>query len=448
MKRLLLFLSCVLLTPTAIWAMDVDDEQQTEFEYFEGLPKEIQQKIFLQKILSQDTVDGVIDTVEFLRKTNKLFYNLVITGGRSFINPILEHLCDVFIKEQNDYLKENIELHTSLMHSDNELIEEYNQQKNIFFIKLELLCKILNVEIVTVKEFDAVVERVLIGNSEILGHFLGYNEHLSQFVFFNLIIRMISLFSQRIFSANFDRSLVEVFQTYGVDIFTPLLNCNLLMIAIINNFVDVVAYLIEQGIDVNYKNSQNLTAIGYAVYGNLKKIVKLLLKTDADINYRVNYFTANILEVAIKKGNIEIATWLLEHGADTNNPQILIRACRKPDVGSDFIRMLLDNGAEIHDSVLLSVAKLNKTDVVRLFLEEGVARINYQDSNGYTPLMHAVENDNISMINLLLQNGADLFLQNDDEQTALGIAKEEGLELATIILQQAEMDVIQQEEEN
>jgi ankyrin repeat protein len=50
------------------------------------------------------------------------------------------------------------------------------------------------------------------------------------------------------------------------------------------------------------------------------------------------------------------------------------------------------------------------------------ANINTQDAFGGTPLMHAVMLKNLGLVKWLVENGADLDLKNENEETALALA--------------------------
>lgn len=62
--------------------------------------------------------------------------------------------------------------------------------------------------------------------------------------------------------------------------------------------------------------------------------------------------------------------------------------------------------------------------------------IDTKDDNGNTPLMIAIDNEDIDMTILLINNNTNLNTQNNDKKTALGLAKEKGNEkILNIIIQ-------------
>lgn len=71
-------------------------------------------------------------------------------------------------------------------------------------------------------------------------------------------------------------------------------------------------------------------------------------------------------------------------------------------------------------------ADAGKVPICR-FLLERMAIIDYQDRDGMTPLMAAVDKDHIGTVNFLLEEGADPYLEDESGKTVFDIASEKGL---------------------
>ena len=67
------------------------------------------------------------------------------------------------------------------------------------------------------------------------------------------------------------------------------------------------------------------------------------------------------------------------------------------------------------------LAEYNKLDEVKKLIQEG-ADVNKKDEFGYTPLQKALANEHDEMAELLLNNGADTSIQDNDGNTALHYA--------------------------
>ena len=123
----------------------------------------------------------------------------------------------------------------------------------------------------------------------------------------------------------------------------------------------------------------------------------------------------NALISAVRGSHVRIVKLLLKHGANVNtqNDQALISAIENSNL--DIVRLLLEYGADIHaqnDQVLISAIKysnmLSGTEIVQLLLEYG-ADANAHDGQA---LIRAIDRGSLAIIKLLLNNGADITMQN------------------------------------
>lgn len=82
--------------------------------------------------------------------------------------------------------------------------------------------------------------------------------------------------------------------------------------------VKAIQYLLDRGIDINYRNKNGFTALLSASHWGYEKIVECLLKRGADPNIGSNTqgFQTNPLLSAVFKDNVEVLKLLLLYGAD------------------------------------------------------------------------------------------------------------------------------------
>ena len=123
--------------------------------------------------------------------------------------------------------------------------------------------------------------------------------------------------------------------------------------------------------------------------------------------------------VAARAGHADILSLLLEHGAEVealghNGQTPLHRASwqRKVKAG----QCLLDHGADINarnNSGLtpLGSAAYQDLEFTRMLVERG-ARIDDSDSDGWTSLHWAIQSGNVQIVQLLLENGADVNVRD------------------------------------
>lgn len=130
------------------------------------------------------------------------------------------------------------------------------------------------------------------------------------------------------------------------------------------------------------------------------------------------------LACAIKTGNLQLAVFLLNSGADINfystgihtNPLFstleYLQECikKKSNEGLDPLHFLLDLDVNLNFSVgayspLSYSIRFNLVKAVELLLANDVD-VDIIDGSGKTPLIWAVENNNLNLLNLLLSAGA------------------------------------------
>ncbi|ANV98602.1 hypothetical protein BBW65_07245 [Helicobacter enhydrae] len=94
----------------------------------------------------------------------------------------------------------------------------------------------------------------------------------------------------------------------------------------------------------------------------------------------------------------------------------LYNACRSG--WTDVVELMIARGADVDEASygetpLLKVTgrKVNDVELAKVLLGNG-ADVNAQDTQGNTPLYHAIMNRNKKMIQLLLDNGADMYIKN------------------------------------
>lgn len=135
---------------------------------------------------------------------------------------------------------------------------------------------------------------------------------------------------------------------------------------------------------------------------------------------------------ATLKGHPFIAEYLItQHNAnvdsfDFNHDTALIQAARNNNEG--VVKVLLDHNANIksknkYDGHAAYYAALNgDLNILKLLVEKDKEVINLKGSFGCTPLIAASEEGCIDVCKYLVENNADINLQDDSGVTALQVA--------------------------
>lgn len=107
---------------------------------------------------------------------------------------------------------------------------------------------------------------------------------------------------------------------------------------------------------------------------------------------------------------------LLERGADPNDGEAVYHSPETDD--SDAMKLLVETGRLTEDSINLMLIRKHDWhdyDGVKYLLEHGAAP-NFPRQRGWYPLNHAIERDNnLDIIELLLDHGADPAWRNDGQ---------------------------------
>lgn len=166
-----------------------------------------------------------------------------------------------------------------------------------------------------------------------------------------------------------------------------------------NNESGVIAYALQEH-DLNVRNDKNEHALHMALRLDSLQVVNFLLDLNAvDVNAK-NAHDETPLMIAALKGQLHEAQRLIARGAEVNKP----------------------GWAPLHYAA--SNAGDNLT-MVKLLLEHH-AYIDAESPNGTTPLMMAARYSTPALVQLLLDEGADPSIKNEQGLTARDFAQQAG----------------------
>ena len=259
---------------------------------------------------------------------------------------------------------------------------------------------------------------------------------------------------------NFDISKLLIQQGANInaqdeDGYTTLMNA-----ALIGDY-EMVKFLLENGANINTKDNDGNTVLYYNIrydhYGkeemleNAKKIFNLLIKYGADVNTKDND-GASLLDKSYRTStalaqNREMFKVLVENSFDLESridggedyptgydytPLMIAAAIND----YDMVKFLVEKGADVNAKthfeyssvetpLLLSLdyehieSRYDENSSVAEYLINNGANINVTNEDGETPLMYASKVHNIKVIELLIQKGADINVFDNYGNTAL-----------------------------
>ena len=194
-----------------------------------------------------------------------------------------------------------------------------------------------------------------------------------------------------------------------------------------------VYYTVDGGISI----SLPINPLVGAVLAEDLEQVKVRVAMRERVNARdKSYAGMSPLHAAVETGNIEIARFLLEHGAKVNirdhekrTPMMMLDEDATPEI----VQLLINYGAKAklldkEKNGALHHLALNGVDpeIVRLLVNYGY-NANAANKEGKTPLMLAAENEEEEILSALLQTGADANIKMRDGRSAIDLAANEAV---------------------
>lgn len=145
--------------------------------------------------------------------------------------------------------------------------------------------------------------------------------------------------------------------------------------------IEMCQMLLDEGSNVNLEDNNYDNALTLAIKTKSLELCKLIIKYKPNINYRKpnNGETPLIIACSIKSK--EIAMLLLENGADPNIQ----------DIDNEYAP--IDYSISFGDADMVSLLLKHKAD------------INLQDYYGNSPLMNAIKNGYMNIVDIIMENG-------------------------------------------
>ena len=219
--------------------------------------------------------------------------------------------------------------------------------------------------------------------------------------------------------------------------------------------------LINEGLDVNATNIVKKTPLIAAIEYNKPEYLDILLQNGANPNDQDQDGNSAFYYAVAHKQDLNIYLKLRDFGSpdfDTVNKNGVstlfeyLRMMYVSDRNLELLRNLISDGADIYQaSIYYSKEKTpvdliaeKQPEVLQAILASGNLDVNRQDDHGNT-LLHKVCAFNVNFeaekaketykkVKLLLENGADAGISNDEDKTPLMLASDDNLKIKTVEL--------------
>ena len=212
--------------------------------------------------------------------------------------------------------------------------------------------------------------------------------------------------------------------------------------------VDLVQFLLREGIDIESKGYYRKTVLHYAATAGHESVVRVLLKK-AKIDDGQTAF-----QWAADAGHETLVRLLIQNGANMEAKSLYGKTAllRSVDNGHfDIVRLLLKSGADVNatsndgSSALHKAAEYGHELLVKVLLlptfSSQAIQIDAKNSSGSTPLYLAVRAQHEVVVRLLLDAGADVDIFGAYGESALDVAARNGNEVIVLLLLEKRPDL-------
>lgn len=221
-------------------------------------------------------------------------------------------------------------------------------------------------------------------------------------------------------------------------------------------------FLIQEGLDVNAQDIVKKTPLITAIEFNRNEYLDLLLQNGAnpnDVDKNGNsaffYAVAHKLDVRLydQLRNFDTPQFdVLNKDQVTLLFEYVRMMYDTSERSLELLRKLIEDGADMYqlslyysqDTTPIDLIAEKKVEVLQTILDTGAIDINRQDDSGNT-LLHKIcaynvnyeaekAKDTYRKAKLLIENGADISITNNQDQTALHLASDDNLKIKTVEL--------------
>ncbi|XP_067661962.1 ankyrin repeat domain-containing protein 50-like [Haliotis asinina] len=227
---------------------------------------------------------------------------------------------------------------------------------------------------------------------------------------------------------------------------------NMLLSACRKGDMEVVKFILSQNIvDVDSRGPWKKTPVMLAALYGYKEVVELLVEKGANLSL-VNDRGRNILHVACLKGRLEVLKYTLSlstvdiNSRDVRQKTPVMTAAESGQ--KEVVELLVERGANLSlvcdrgRNILHLACSRGHMEVVKYILSQNIVDINSRVGCKKTCAMIAGESGYKDVVELLMENGADLSLVCDRGSNILHLACSKGhLEVVKYVISQNILDI-------
>ncbi len=197
----------------------------------------------------------------------------------------------------------------------------------------------------------------------------------------------------------------------------------------VNNKMDIVKYLLEQGVDINYRLQSGDTALNGAIEYKSKEAAKLLTENGAQATSQEEL---DVIALELDKQKQKEADKKL---TVQQRLKKAIKANDLAEIKKYYLSVLNDPKQSIDDyKVAQYIIRWSDIDALSFALENGLD-ITVKDDEGFSVMHDAVYFNNVGIASLLIEQGHDVDAQSNDGDSVYDMTKNSSVEMVELLIE-------------
>lgn len=192
-------------------------------------------------------------------------------------------------------------------------------------------------------------------------------------------------------------------------------------------YYSTISTLLTRGVDCNYKNGDQNTALHWAACNGHSDCCRALIDAKADV-FGFNRYGRDVLNYAAFSGMEWLVVHCLEQGADPCKMDNFENSAVMFAINGghlNILRTILDHGISVNyldknnESFMCYAAWSGQVEILAELHARDAKTLNQRNNRGITPLIHAAHKGNLSCVKFLAEHGADINHVSGDKCSAL-----------------------------
>jgi len=202
-------------------------------------------------------------------------------------------------------------------------------------------------------------------------------------------------------------------ENYEININSINRNIKMIENVIINNKIKILKYLIKHHLNINKKDCNGMDVLDYVIKAEKIEMIKYLIECEINISSQ-KLISISLMDKIIKEDNKNLISIFCHHEkyfkvGKLNDQHSIMSYINENKINNrSLIEFLIKDGIEIHsneDRLFLAIEN-NDVSLAKELIYKGI-NLNVESENG-TLLNYAIQHNNKTIIQYLVENGADI----------------------------------------